>query len=94
MKVIRAWKFVLPLGLLVLTAGCSKESSQTQPVTTKTENATTTAPPAKEAKQHDKALVRVVNAVPGGPTFDIYADNQKVFDSVSFKTVTLSGAIQ
>jgi hypothetical protein len=88
MKAIRAWKFALPIGLLVLMAGCSKESSQTQPVTTRTENATTTAAPAKDAKQRDKALVRIVNAVPTGPTFDLYTDDKKVFAAVAFKTVT------
>src|SRR5882724_3532905 len=90
MKLMRAWKWkaAFGLGVLILAAGCSKESSQTQPVTTKTESATTTAAPAKEARQRNKALVRVVNAVPGTSTFDIYADDQRTFDSVSFKTVT------
>jgi hypothetical protein len=88
MKVIRAGKFALPLALLVLAMGCAKESNETQPVTTKTDSGISTAAPAKDAKQRDKALVRVVSAVPGNQAFDLYADDQKVFDSIAFKTVT------
>jgi hypothetical protein len=80
------------LSVLVLTllfaAACSSESKQTQPVTTKTDSGTSTAPAAKDAQQRDKALVRVINAVPGNNSFDIFADDQKVFESVAFKTVT------
>jgi len=82
----------LELGLMVLlllvAAACSSEPKQTQPVITKTDSGTSTAPPAKEAEQRDKALVRVINAVPGSTSFDIYADDQKVFESVAFKNVT------
>jgi uncharacterized protein DUF4397 len=76
----------LMLAALFLVAACSSEPKQTQPVTTKTETGTSTAPPAKEAERRDNALVRVINTVPGA-TFDIYADNQKVFEGVSFKSV-------
>jgi hypothetical protein len=80
------------LGLMIVTlllaVACSSEPKQTQPVITKSESGTSTAPPAKEAQQRDKALVRVINAVPGGMSFDIFADDQKVFESVDFKSVT------
>ena len=80
------------LGLMIVTllvaAACSSEPKQTQPVITKTDSGTSTAPPAKEAKQRDNALVRVINAVPGNVSFDIFADDQKVFESVAFKNVT------
>ena len=88
MKAIQKWNFALVLGLLILAFACSQEPKQTQPVTSKTENGSTTAPPAKDAEQRDNALVRVLNTVPGSSAFDIYADDKKVFDSVSFKTVT------
>ena len=78
---------VLVLALL-LAAACSSEPKQTQPVTTKTDAGTSTAPPAKEAQQRNNALVRVINAVPGNTSFDIFADDQKVFESIAFKTVT------
>ncbi len=82
----------LKLGLLVsallLAAACSKEPKQTQPVTSKTDAGTSTAPPAREVEQRNNALVRVINTVPGNTSFDIYADDQKVFDKVNFKSVT------
>jgi hypothetical protein len=80
------------LGLMIMTlllaAACSSEPKQTQPVTTRTDSGTSTAPPAKEAEQRDNALVRVINAVPGNVSLDIFADDQKVFESVAFKNVT------
>jgi hypothetical protein len=76
------------LGLWLLVTACSSEPKQTQPVTSKTSSGTSTAPPAKEVGQRDNALVRVINAVPGNTALDIFADDQKVFQSVAFKTVT------
>ena len=73
---------------LLLMAACSSEPKQTQPVTSKTDAGTSTAPPAKDVKQRDNALVRVINAVPGATSFDVFADDQKVFEGVSFKSVT------
>jgi hypothetical protein len=67
---------------------CSSEPKQTQPVTSKTDSGTSTAPPAKEVAQRNNALVRVINAVPGATSLDVFADDQKVFESVSFKTTT------
>jgi hypothetical protein len=81
-------KFFLLLMILLLAAACSSEPKQTQPVTTKTDSGTSTAPPAKEAEQRDNALVRVINTVPGSVSFDIFADDQKVFESVAFRNVT------
>jgi hypothetical protein len=81
----------LTLGLIVLlglAAGCSSEPKQTQPVTTTSNGASSTAPAAKEVAQRDNALVRVINAVPGNVSFDVFADDQKVFESVAFKNVT------
>jgi len=81
-------KLALVITALLVAAACSSEPKQTQAVTTKTDSGTSTAPPAKEAKQRDNALVRVINAVPGNISFDIFADDQKVFESVAFKNVT------
>src|SRR5215831_6626527 len=81
------------LGLLLaaamfLAAACSNEPKQTQPVISKSGTGTSTAPPAKEVSQRDNALVRVINAAPGAPVVDVFADDQKIFDAVSFKSVT------
>jgi hypothetical protein len=74
--------------ILLLAAACSSEPKQTQPVTTKTGSGTSTAPPAREAQQRDNALVRVINTVPGSVSVDVFADDQKVFESVAFRNVT------
>jgi hypothetical protein len=79
---------VLMLLLLVLVAGCSSEPKQTQPVTTTSQSGTSTAAPAKEAQQRNKALVRVINAIPGNTAFDVYSGDEKVFDAVAFNKVT------
>jgi hypothetical protein len=81
-------KLFLLIMILLLAAACSSEPKQTQPVTTKTDSGTSTAPPAKVAEQRNNALVRVINTVPGSMSFDIFADDQKVFASLAFKTVT------
>jgi hypothetical protein len=78
----------LVLAALLFAAACSSEPNQTQPVTTRTDTGTSTSAPAKEADQRNNALVRVINAVPGNASFDIFSDDTKVFESVAFKTVT------
>jgi len=78
----------LLIAALFLAVSCSSEPKQTQPVTSKTDAGTSTAPPAKEVDQRDNALVRVINTVPGTSSFDVFADDQKVFDKVAFKSVT------
>src|SRR5262245_10780854 len=80
----------LSLMLLVLAvmAACSSEPKQTQPVTTTSQSGTSTAAPAKEAEQRNKALVRVINAIPGDTSFDIYSGDERVFESVAFRSVT------
>ena len=82
----------IQLGLLIsallIAAACSSEPKQTQPVTTTSDSGTSSAAPAKDATAREKAFVRVINAAPGTTAFDIFADDQKVFDSVAFKGVT------
>jgi uncharacterized protein DUF4397 len=82
----------------VLVAGaCSRESQQTQPVTTTTEKGTSTAPPAKEVEQRGRTLVRIIHALPGSLALDMFADEAKAFASITYKTVTpykeLSGTL-
>lgn len=85
---MRRIKLSLIFIALVLAVGCSSESKQTQPVSTRTDSGASTAPPASEAAKRNNALVRVINTVPGNASFDIFADNQKIFESVRFKSVT------
>src|ERR687888_1627086 len=75
------------VALLIVTA-CSSESNQNQPVTTTTNAGTSNAPPATEVKQRGNALVRVIHAVPGGPSVDVFADDTKVFSGIAYKTTS------
>jgi hypothetical protein len=79
---------LLLLAVLFLAAACSNEPKQTQPVVSRSDSGTSTAPPAKEAEQRKNALVRVINAAPNAMTVDVFADDQKTFEAVSFKNVT------
>ena len=79
---------VLGLLALMLVAACSSESNQNQPVTTTTNAGTSNAPPATEVKQRGNALVRVIHAVPAGPSVDVFADDTKVFTGIAYKTTS------
>src|SRR5688572_8744151 len=72
--------------VLFLAAACSSEPKQTQPVVSKTDSGTSTAAPAKDVALRNKALVRVINTTQG--TVDVFANDQKTFEAVSFKQVT------
>ena len=81
-------RFSVLLLLVVLAGACSRESQQTQPVTTTTEKGTSTAPPAKEVEQRGRTLVRIVHAMPDNPALDMFADEAKAFANITYKTVT------
>jgi len=74
--------------MFLWVASCSRESSQTKPVTTTTEKGASTSAPANEVQKRDNTLVRVVHAIPKGPAVDFFADDQKAFDNVGFRKVT------
>jgi hypothetical protein len=78
---------IVMLGLAMLI-GCSREAQQNQPVKTSTDQGSSAAPPAKQSAERDKALVRVVHAMPTGPSIDVFADESLAFSNVSYKTVT------
>jgi hypothetical protein len=79
---------VFALAVLFVMTACTSESNQNQPVTTTTNTGTSNAPPASEVKQRGNALVRVIHAIPGGPSVDVFADDAKVFTGIAYKTTT------
>src|SRR5215467_7060267 len=79
---------LLLTAVMLFIAACSSEPKQTQPVISKTDSGTSTAPAAKEVDKRNNALVRVINAAPGAASVDVFADDQKAFEAVSFKNVT------
>ena len=79
----------LVITALLLAAACSRESKQTQPVTTTSSSGeTSSAAPAQDATKRDKAFVRIINADPNNTAFDVFAGDQRIFESVAFKHVT------
>ena len=78
-------------GAVALTAGVAgsacKREAETGSVTTRTEGSATTAPSAAPAARSDRALVRVVNAIPGG-ALDLYAGDSAAFSKVPYRKVT------
>jgi hypothetical protein len=74
-------------GAVVLTAACN-ESRDTGAVTSKTDAGTSNAPAAEAVEDRDMALVRVVNAVPGGSPISIWAGDSAAFQGVAYKKAT------
>jgi hypothetical protein len=73
---------------MAMTMACTRESSQNQPVKTTTDSGSSTAPASQDVAKRDKALVRVVHAMPAQPAVDAFAGDAKTFSNVNYKTVT------
>lgn len=86
----REWALgALVMGAMVLGGCGSKNKTTEQPTTTATSAGDTSAAPSgKDAAKRDKALVRFVNAVPGGPVYDLWFGDKKFFSSVQYKSIT------
>ncbi len=78
---------MLALGALVLTAAC-KENRDTGAVTSRANGETSSAPAAEAVEHRDLALVRVINALPGGGPINISAGDSAAFGAVTYKTAT------
>ena len=82
-------KYFAPLcGIVVLLGACSQDSKDNKSVMTTIDKGSATAPEASSVNQQDKALVRVIHAIPGAAAVDTFAGDTKVFPEVSYKTVT------
>lgn len=80
--------FTALAGVVVVTTACQRNDTAGSPVTTTTPAGQTAAQPAAVVEERDQALVRAVNASASRPSLDVFADDARVFDSVTFKTVT------
>ena len=74
-------------GGLIAFAGACNETRDTGAVTTEKEGGPSTTPTAEMVEERDNALVRVVNAMPGGAA-SIYAGDSLAFGNVAFRAVT------
>jgi Domain of unknown function (DUF4397) len=87
MKDKKVFSMIMAMAVSLMVA-CGLESERTESVTTTTDKGTSSAPPAKEAEQRDRALVRVVQALPEFERIDAYVGENKEFSNVTYKTVT------
>ena len=74
-------------GGLIAFAGACNETRDTGAVTTEKEGGTSTTPTAEVVEERDNALVRVVNAMPGGAA-SIFAGDSLAFANVAYRGVT------
>ena len=75
-------------GMTILaTAACGGQPADV-PVRTTTPSGSWTAPSAKQAAERDRALVRVVGAIPGGSRLDLFVGGQRVTAGVEYRTIT------
>ena len=70
----------------LLLAGCKNQTDR--PVTTKSDQGTTTTAAGDVAEKRGTSLIRVVNALPGHPSVSIRVDSTTPFEHVAYKTVT------
>lgn len=78
--------------LAVFASACdSNREVSNQPVTTTTNSASganSVAPPANEVENRNNVLVRVAHLVSGAPNVDLFVDNAKLFDDMTYKRVS------
>lgn len=75
-------------GLALVTAGACTGQPVDAPVRTTTASGTWTAPSAAQAAERDRALVRVVSAIPGVSRLDLFLQGEKIAAGVEYKMVT------
>lgn len=85
--------FVTLAFLAVFSSACNNSNRETsnQPVATTTNSASganSVAPPANEVENRNNVLVRVAHLVPGAPNVDLFVDNAKMFDNMTYKRVS------
>jgi hypothetical protein len=73
-------------GMLTLGAACN-EARDTGSVTSRQGEKTSSAPPAEAVEKRNMALVRAVNAIPGG-SVTIWAGDSAAFSGVAYKSAT------
>jgi hypothetical protein len=77
---------LVSVGLLAGSA-CRADPPEV-PVRTTTPSGSWTAPSAAQAANRDRALVRVVAAIPGAGRLDLFVDGQKFSEALEYKTIT------
>jgi hypothetical protein len=93
MIILRAWAPVILVTIATIATGCDRADTSAAPVTTTSPAGSSTAPSSAAAKARDHALVRVIDAVPSGSNFDLFAGDLILFDGLGFKSVSAYRAL-
>src|SRR5579872_4326663 len=75
------------LGLGFLT-GCASNKPTSQDTETKAGGQTSVAPAGRAVAKQNKALVRFLNADPGGSHYDLWFDHSKTYTHVKYQRLT------
>ena len=86
MPTLRRWTVVIAGGL-VMVGACNKRAADTGAVSSTSDRGTTVAPPSETVARREKALVRVVNALPSGK-INVFAGDSEAFSGIGYRTVT------
>lgn len=84
----RSCQAIALLGLALFTAGACTGELPDAPIRTVTPSGSWTSPSARQAAERDKALVRVVSAIPGLSRLDLFVGNQKSASGVEYRSIT------
>jgi hypothetical protein len=88
---VRTFPALTTIALLVTAilggSACRSEPLEA-PVRTMTASGSWTAPSARQASDRDRALVRVVAAIPGGSRLDLFVEGHKLADGLEYRTIT------
>jgi hypothetical protein len=76
------------IALALLAVGACQADPPDAPVRSVTPAGSWTAPSARLAADHDRALLRVVSALPGLSRVDVFVENQKVASGLEYKSIT------
>jgi hypothetical protein len=76
------------LALAALAGSACRADPPENPVRTTTASGLWTAPSAKQAADRDRALARVVSAIPGASRLDLFVDGVKLAEGIEYRTVT------
>jgi hypothetical protein len=79
---------VVLAALAILAVGACGGQPAEAPVRTTSPSGSWTAPSAKQAADRDRALVRVVTAIPGLSRLDLFAESSKIAAGLEYKTIT------
>jgi hypothetical protein len=74
--------------LVMLGAGCSRDPTDNAAIKTTSPAGTSTAATSDSASGRDVALIRTVYAIPAGAGVDVFADDNRIFDGLAYRTVT------